>query len=331
MDTAVSPARPTSELPLPVELLEKIIYDAWSLPLSKHERVTMATSLSLVNHTFLSVFIRIAMRDVHIMTPAYAKHYLKLVRPRASFAPDESYLVRNACQVAHRLCRSLTFHIDARPDAARFPDAEPAMRLYADGDRGAEAVSATLYLLSLVPVFVPGLRRVALAYTDWGFDDVRDQCRLLPMPAHVAHLELRYAFSPALARVAARARAHYTPAGGMRWRMPQVRRLTVRGAPPAFVSAMAEMCPMLRTLEVDEHVELDRTWTVPEGVITIVLDTRPALDVTKADWWSIARAAAGSACFAEVAAQDATEWQLHIGRQRLKRICSRLNVDVEYF
>ena len=32
------------------------------------------------------------------------------------------------------------------------------------------------------------LRRVVLQYTDWGFDDVLDQCRLLPLPAQVAAL-----------------------------------------------------------------------------------------------------------------------------------------------
>lgn len=328
--------RQTSVLPLPVELMEQILHEAWCLPLHRDERVHMWVSLTTVSHTVLSIFIRISMCDVHIMTPAFSRRYLKLIRPRASFEPDESYLVRNACHVAHRLCRSLTFHIDSRPLAARFADAEPAIRLYSDGDAAAEAVSSTLYVLSLVPVFVPHLRRVALYYTDWGFDDVLDQCRLLPMPVQVRALELRYAFSPKLARLADLSRIHYDrvprPAN-MLWQMPQVRDLAVSGAPSAFVTAVAKMCPLLERLEVDRYVELDRSWDVPKSLNTLVLEDGPSRVREATDWWSVARAVAGDAeatVTLYMQTMLSTPWQDRLARQRLKRMCLRQYVTIEY-
>lgn len=331
---APEPPRKPSALPLPVELTEQILQEAWELPLERDERIELWLSLTHVSHTVLSIFIRISMRDVHIMTPAFAQHYLRLVRPRTSFEPGESYLLRNACQVAHRLCRSLTFHIDSRP---RSGACEPAIRLYADGDRAAEAVSSTLYVLSLVPVYVPALRRVALQYTDWGFDDVLDQCRLLPLPAQVRALELRYAFSARGARLGALARTHYARAwrlASMRWQMPQVRTLAVRGAPAAFVDAVAKMCPLLERLDVDHHVEADRAWSVPDGLRTLVLEhraPRPAECAT--DWWGVARAAAGAADATETVYMQtmiSASWQDTLARQRLRRICLCQGTSIEY-
>lgn len=294
----------------------------------------MWLALTAVSHTVLSIFIRTSMRDVHILTPAFSRHYLKLIRPRTSFEPGESYLMRNACQVAHRLCRSLTFHIDSRSGGG---GGEPAIRLYADGDRAAEAVSSTLYVLSLLPVFVPALRRVVLQYIDWGFDDVLDQCRLLPLPAQVAALELRYAFSPRVARIGALARVHYARAfrvASMRWTMPQVRVLAVHGAPAPFVAAVAKMCPLLERLEVDRHVERDRTWSVPEGLQTLVLADSKVKHVGYAtDWWSVARAVAGdvkvtATLYMQTLQSDA--WQDLLARQRLKRMCLRQDTVIEH-
>jgi hypothetical protein len=332
-------ARTNSSLAMPIELLEEIIFEAWCLPLTRDERIDIWLSLTTVSHTILVTFIRIAMRDVHILTAIHARHYLRLIRPRASFAPDDSPLARTASAVAHRFCRSLTFHIDSRPDTRRFPDAEPALRLYADGDRAAEAVSSTLYLLSLVSVFVPGLRRVVLCYTDWGFDDVLDQCRILPLPAQVTALELRYAFSPRLWRVAAHARKHYgkaalhAPVPGVRWKIPDIVRLAVEGAPPAFVSTIVQMCPALHTLEVDGFVEQDETWTIPQGVRSLVLDSKPLLAGQVVNWWVVARMVGGDASCASANTMKAllsAPWQEYTARQRLKRLCSRREIAVKY-
>ena len=324
--------RVKSELSLPVELLDKIIYEVWSLPLTRDERIDLATALPLVSHTLLDVFTRISLRDVHITTPRFAQHFLKLLRPRSSFSADEGPLTRHARQTAHRLCRSLTFHVAARA----LPGAAPAIRLYADGDRAAEAVSATLHVLALVPALAPRLRAVALRYTDWGFDDVLDQCRLLPLPPQVAALELRYAFSSAKLRVVAdRARALYDAAprwATMRWGMDQVRHLTVTGAPAGFVSAIAEMCTGLRTLEIDKYVEEDRKWEVPSGLETLVLsDALPPMRTQTIDWWRLARLAGGGAPITSGSRDGimpTTSWRHVVGRQRLRRICERDNIEL---
>lgn len=323
----------SKEVLLPAELLDHIVYEAWSLPLSRDERIDLATALPLVSHTLLAIFTRISLRDVHITTPRFAQHYLKLVRPRSSFEPDSSPLTAPARQAAHRLCRSLTFHIAARA----LPGAAPAIRLYADGDRSAEAVSATLHVLALVPtVFAPRLRTVALVYTDWGFDDVLDQCRLLPLPPQVAALELRYTFSSAKLRaVADRVRALYNAAprwASMRWGMGQVRRLAVSGAPAGFVSAIVEMCAGLRTLEVDKYVEEDRRWEVPSGLQTLVLaDPLPPVETHAIDWWHLASLVGGNTPSTVIAVEDimpTASWRHVVGRQRLRRICERNNIEL---
>ncbi|EKM49932.1 uncharacterized protein PHACADRAFT_166507 [Phanerochaete carnosa HHB-10118-sp] len=325
----------TSVSILPVELMEEILQQAWDLPLQRDERIDIWLSLTTVSHTMLNIFIRISMRDVHIMTPAFSRHYLKLVRPRMSFEPDESYLLRNACRVAHRLCRSLTFHIDSRPRSGGGP-AEPAIRLYGDGDLAAEAVSNTLYVLGLLPVFGPNLRRVVLQYTDWGFDDVLDQCRLPPMPTQVCTVELRYAFSPRVARLADLARKHYTrpfSLPGMHWQMPQVRTLAVSGAPGAFITAVAQMCPLLERLEVDEYAELDRAWKVPEGLDMLVFEKSAPRVGRVTDWWSVARAVAGDAAATTtqyMLTTLSTPWKDQHVRQRLKRMCLRQNTFIVY-
>ena len=193
------------------------------------------------------------------------------------------------------------------------------------------------YLLSLAPeAFVPRLRKVTVHYTDWGFDDVFDQCRLFPMPNQVTHLELRYAFSNApFQKLADRAREFYDAApqwASVRWSMEHITHLTVSGAPPRFVSAVAEMCPALETLEVDRYVEMDRKWTVPNGVKTLILLDGLLLPENPAvDWWDIAKVVGGNPCIASNTMEVilAGSWEQLIGRQRLKRACLREGIEIE--
>lgn len=45
---------------------------------------------------------------------------------------------------------------------------------------------------------VPNLKKIKIEYMDWGFDDIFDQRRLVPMPRQVEELDVRFRFSPAL-------------------------------------------------------------------------------------------------------------------------------------
>ena len=97
---------------LPVELIGQIIQEAWDLPLATEDRVHLYVSLCGVNRTFLDLFIRTALRDVHLMTPQYTEHYLRLIRDRTSTEKDNDYLLPGASKLANTLCRSLTVHVD---------------------------------------------------------------------------------------------------------------------------------------------------------------------------------------------------------------------------
>lgn len=319
--------------PLPVELISEILREVWLADISRLERIALCTSLTLVNHTWLAAFLRIALRDVHILTPNHAKHFLRFVRPQSSFDEPLSPLARVASKLTNALCTTLTFHVAH----AAAPGAAPAIKLYSEGHRGAEAVSATLYTLSLVPAFVPRLRRVCVHYADWGFADVTDAARLMPMPPQVRALAIRYDFSPVLQRAADGVRRSFdagVPASVLMWDMSHVRTLELRGAPSRLVSRMAQMCDGVQTLIVDEHVELAERWTVPQGVRTLVLQKFDAPnDEVALDWWRLARTIQGDvALTCEEGLHlslDAT-WRRRLGRDRLKRMCARQKVQIVY-
>jgi len=225
--------------------------------MSVQDRIQLFTSLCLVNRTWLSIFIRIALQDVHIVTPSFAQHFLRLLRPtRAPQEHSRIYQLESAGAVANHLCRSLTFHIDSK--SLSRPAAEPAVKLCSNGDLSANGVTMTLYTIECMLTSLPNLRRVALVYSDWGFDDIFDQCRLMPLPRQVTHLELRYAFSEDLERVAKDIRERYIPrpAWGLRWGLPNVKKLTVVGAPVPFIAAVMVACPNLEALELPDGVEV---------------------------------------------------------------------------
>lgn len=97
---------------LPVELVGQIIDEAWNSTLSTEERIHLYVSLCNVNKTFLDLFIRTALKDVHLMSAPYTEHYLRLIRDRTPAERDDDYLLEGASKLANTLCRSLTIHID---------------------------------------------------------------------------------------------------------------------------------------------------------------------------------------------------------------------------
>ncbi|EMD39069.1 hypothetical protein CERSUDRAFT_93117 [Gelatoporia subvermispora B] len=266
---SITPAEqsPVSWPWLPVELVEDIIAKAWSSSLTSDERIDIFTSLCLVNHTFLRLFIRIALRDVHIPSPAFASHYLRLLRERTPSEPDSDYFLENASSTANELCRTLIFHIDGRDPAF----APSSVRLFSARDPAAGAVGSTLYMLDILRL-CPNLRRVALAYADWSFDDIFDHARLLLVPPQATDLEVRFAFSPgAPARVAHALRQRYARRGRAYWTTPNVRRLEIFGASTEFVSDMLETCPNAEVLETDSVEKLDMLAQSPSNLHTLGL------------------------------------------------------------
>lgn len=236
---------------LPPEIIEVIVEEAWSSSLSIPERISLYTNLCLVNHTWLNIFIRVALVDVHIVSAAFADKYLYLLHEPSGFEGETSSLLPHASSNANRLCRSLTFHVDNNPNRCTTSALEPAIRLYADRDKAGDSVTNVLYMIDSLD-YVPNLQRVCLDYVDWGFSDVFDQMRLFPLPSQVRDLEIRYSFSKNLKAAAGAMRRLYwrNPHSRPTWQTPNVRRLTVSGAPALLVNAVVQTCPNLEVLEV---------------------------------------------------------------------------------
>ncbi|THH30730.1 hypothetical protein EUX98_g3480 [Antrodiella citrinella] len=237
--------------PLPIEIIEQIIQEAWSSGMTIPERTFLFTSYCLVNHDWLSLFIRTALIDVHIISPAFAEKYLHLLHERSATIgeTDTDYFLHNASYTANRLCRYLTFHVDSNPNRHTASAMEPAIRMYAETSQMGDCVSNVLYMLDTLG-YTPNLRRVTLDYADWGFGDVFDQMRLVPLPPQVTHLEIKYSFSEKLKSTAGGLRRSYDRKSNTAWKTPNVRKLTVSGAPALLVNAFVQTCPNLEVLEV---------------------------------------------------------------------------------
>ncbi|KAF7797257.1 hypothetical protein EIP86_008450 [Pleurotus ostreatoroseus] len=290
----------TRHLLLPVEILEKIFKEAWAAPLTIDERITLFTSLCLANRGILSVFVSIAFRDVHVLTPNFTSHYLWLLATRASSERNDQYLLNNASSTINELCRTLTFHVDAHMGvSARHSDANPdsASGVLMEDNKNREIAALCEMIYQLEGTFkdcVPHLRRIAIQFYDWGYHDFFDQCRTMPLPAQVTELELRYVFSPALRLVAHGLRRQYGSWPGrnmMSWETPFVQKLIVHGASALFVSDVLTTTGNVHTLEVDDCVKLTQMKPLPESVKTVILRTAvPPKENAGADSWSLVKA-----------------------------------------
>ncbi|KAI0091721.1 hypothetical protein BDY19DRAFT_991401 [Irpex rosettiformis] len=347
---------------LPVELIEQILSEAWSLDLRPEKRIDLFTSLSLTSLTFLSIFIRIALTHVHITSASYARHYLLLLRTRSPSESNSDFLLPdNASQTANTLCRTLTFHIDARASCSS--DTKPAIKLYSAGDSSTHAISSTLYMLDLMKGSVPNLRKLKLEYTDWGFDDIFDQRRLTPMPPQVEELDIQFRFSPALQNMRLRTKRNSSrqreqgaleiPGFGkgvledLRWRFemtphpfgrfatPHVKMLRVFGATTSFVAGMLEACQGAHTVVFDEYVELP---ALPQWIETVVIaDTRSKAsraEMCSKDWMVAARSVCGgreNTCTEEMIALlcPVVNQEHERARRRLKSFCATHGVQVK--
>ncbi|KAI0923844.1 hypothetical protein AcW1_006689 [Taiwanofungus camphoratus] len=318
---------------LPVELVEHIILEAWSSALTVDERTSLFISLCEVNHTWLSIFIRIALKDVHIACPLFSEDYLRLIRERSTFEPDDDYFMAGASATANTLCRSLTFHVDGTPTRKVLPGAEPSLTLYSSCDESANAVSSTLYMVTMLD-YLPNLRQVSIEYVDWGFDDIFDQGRLQVFPDQVTHLELKFTFTSSLlvSLVDALRSHYYSRRWCSSWELPNVRHLIVSGAPLQFVSDIIETCPNLETVEVDGATNLAALTPVPWSLHTLTLRMPPTeLSTAEIEKWKLSEAfEAGllsrSSTPAQILVQsgqpEASGWE------QAKKLCNGLKIQL---
>lgn len=236
---------------LPTEIVENIIQEAWSSEMAVLERTSLFTSLCLVNHTWLALFIRTSLIDVHIVSPAFAEKYLDLLHERSSAIgeSDANYYLSKASHTANRLCRSITFHINSKPNRNTGSATEPATYMCVETNPMADSVSNVLYMLDSLS-YTPNLCRVSLYYVDWGFTPVFDHLRLVPVPPQITDLEIRYSFSKEAEGFAHKIWKSYSRKLHRTWMMSNVRKFTVAGAPASLVSGFVEACPNLEVLQV---------------------------------------------------------------------------------
>ncbi|CCL99663.1 uncharacterized protein FIBRA_01684 [Fibroporia radiculosa] len=317
---------------LPVELLETILLTAWTSPMTDDERATLFTSLCQVNHRFLSTFIPIALRDVHIPMPLSSEEYLRILRERATFERNDDYLMVDASATANQLCRSLTFSVRHNPKATQLLLGTPSILLYAADDPAASAISSTLYMVRMLD-YLPRLRRVSIEYANWGFDDIGEQGRLLAFPDQVTHLDVRFTFTTRkYAELGAALRKDYYRRWHAATHLPGVRHLSVYGAPADFVSEMVWSCSNAETVHLDGLTPLDELIAFPATVRELGVHMGPTpLRRSDIEEWGLKtalekglfkRARTGVRIVVSSGSPEAVAWE------DARRLCQRYNVEL---
>ncbi|KAI9453416.1 hypothetical protein BJY52DRAFT_1098142, partial [Lactarius psammicola] len=228
---------------LPIELGYKILEEAWSLPLSRTERRDLLVALPSVCRSFRTIAGRMFLRDAHVISPAYATHFLSLLKPAAHDHDHDSNPL-NPCTPT-TTCSSITFHIY---DPSPLSSSPGVFQLYGSSNPATCAMETILRALNTNrDALAPDLHRVALHYTGWSFTHELEHARLVNLPSRVRSLELCFS-TPSLFTQHLRQsylRRYALP-------MPSVRTLRIYGACPAFVVDVARACPALERLETDD-------------------------------------------------------------------------------
>jgi hypothetical protein len=247
---------------LPIELIDAIISEAWSSPLSAHDRSTLIASSSLVNRSWASAFHKISLEDVHIPNTLYAQQYLRIIRNDSPIYTDRSQTLSDL------LCSSLSFTLDTHGSAA---GQHPMFIVpFGEQDRLGTMLSNTLYTIDTLS-YLPNLRRVSIEYANWGYSDLFDNFRLSSFPAQVTKLEIKFTATSGITGVPMQYHRH---TGRVPWSLPFITHLTIGGACEEFIVDMVATCPNLETLEVGNTTRLAVLGSLPCNIHTVIL-SRP--------------------------------------------------------
>jgi len=281
---------------------------------------------------WLTTFIRIALKDVHIACPLAAEDYLRLIREHTPSEVDDAFLLPGASKFANNSCRSLTFHVDHDSDLVATPEVEPSVLLYSTDNRSANAISSTLYMVSTLN-YLPNLRRVAIEYVDWGFEDIPEQGRLLVFPEQVTELDIKFTFTAdSLTALGDRLRNRYCRRWHVGGTTQNVRRLSVFGAPVDFVAEMIWTCPNVEIVDFDGAEDLDALLALPDSLRMLNLHM-PASPLRKEDIDKLGLPVAlGLGLFSQAHSQmrivvhsgtpEATPWE------QAKKLCEEFKVEL---
>ena len=271
---------------LPSELVSHIITELWDAPQSTESRSELFKSLCQVSKTWLALFLRVAMRDVHL--PCLdAKAYLRVIPQRTNY----DLFTLEASQNADR-CRSITFYVDGRAPEALDHDGESELKIYSGVDPACNAISNVLSAITTADS-LPNLRHITIKYIDWGYENIFDQIRYNPFPPQVTRLSIDYAFSNgAIAPLTSYLRNTYArQPQEPRTILPNVRYLSMSGVPSEVVVDMLKVCPNVETLEIINASNLSVLAPLPPSVRTIVM-RYPwwPMGVEEMSWWTLGEA-----------------------------------------
>ncbi|KAJ7780101.1 hypothetical protein DFH07DRAFT_682358, partial [Mycena maculata] len=166
---------------LPVELMTEVITDAWYLPLSSEERITLMRSSALVNSTWADIFDLVSSRDIYLPSPPYFDHFIRRLRAQPHTTPSKGPL-----SPANLACQSLTIQL-----------AKPDVRSHKYNRRRVPMSAILSRLLARLNAYsiAPNLRRLIIEYLDAGFEDLFQRAALAAVPSQITHLDVRYSFS----------------------------------------------------------------------------------------------------------------------------------------
>lgn len=252
---------------LPIELIERIIFEVWMLPLSAYDRTTFMASSSVVNKTWRALFMKISSRDAHIPNVPESEQFFRILRNEHPLYPrDDPLTSPEIC------CRSLTFTIDSNPSPIDHICGEP-LQLF--GERNLHkmglALSNTLSILQEIS-YLPNLRRISIIYVDCGFEDIFGNMRLSSFPLQVTHLEIRFTYTKRTTeRMLTRMHQRYRKGQQARWCSGSIRHLSVSGASAGFVADISGTCPKLELLDMDSSVRLSMLPPLSQTLHTITL------------------------------------------------------------
>lgn len=280
---------------LPTELIIDIIQQVWDLPLTNKRRSNLFCTFCLVSRAWLSIFIRIALTDVHVTSHAFVSQFFYLLRERGPGERDDEYQLADAGKTANQLCRSITFRIEEKSLKTLWLASKPGWTNSDGGHESAVAVREFLSQLDDVGPSLPNLRKVTLEYVDcsWGFDDLFEISRLYSFPTQMVHLEVKFTGVATPSKLFLYHYPRYHQALTLSYNPSQshIRRLTLSRAPTVVILALIEMCPELEDLEIiDPFTSLSR-FALPSTLQTLRLRGKPSLvGGNQVDPWGLAGA-----------------------------------------
>lgn len=219
---------------LPNELVEHIVFLLWSSPLSADNRITFMTSSLLVNKAWMSTFIRISLKDVHIPCPSYGVQYMRTLAGCSPIFDEQNKSLPGA------LVRSITVNIRMAESDARAPGADEE---HEDLPMG-KALENLLYELS--SCHVPNLQTLFVEYENMGFDDIFDRGRFVSFPLQISNLVISFSFDRAMDSFGDLLRSIHDKQDPYLVRtvyMPGIKQVLCSGASKAFIEDISACCP----------------------------------------------------------------------------------------